>query len=138
MKTIAIVSIGIAATTLGLSSLGFSEAPKAVENAPEIAQKPGQPDIEAKLRQTIIPRIDFEDTSLEEAIDFLRLRGAEIDPPTKGMNFVIQSLPEGSPHIAQLRLRNAPLGVVLKYVCEATKMTYVVDEYAVTITPIVD
>jgi general secretion pathway protein D len=35
--------------------------------------------ITEKLRRIVIPRIDFEDTSVEEAIDFLRLRAAELD-----------------------------------------------------------
>ncbi len=51
--------------------------------------------INDKLRNIIIPRIDFQDTTLEEAIDFLRLRAAELDvrelvPERKGINFVIQ------------------------------------------------
>jgi len=51
--------------------------------------------ITEKLRTIIIPRIDFDDTTVEEAIDFLRLRSAELDvteldPAKKGVNFVIR------------------------------------------------
>ncbi len=51
--------------------------------------------ITEKLRRIIIPRIDFEDTTVEEAIDFLRLRSAELDtleldPARKGVNFVVR------------------------------------------------
>jgi len=51
--------------------------------------------ITEKLRRIVIPRIDFEDTTVEEAIDFLRLRAAELDtteldPAKKGVNFVIR------------------------------------------------
>ena len=51
--------------------------------------------ITEKLKRIIIPRIDFEDTTVEEAIDFLRLRAAELDtteldPARKGVNFVIR------------------------------------------------
>lgn len=51
--------------------------------------------ITEKLRRIVIPRIDFEDTTVEEAIDFLRLRSAELDnleldPAKKGVNFVIR------------------------------------------------
>jgi hypothetical protein len=50
--------------------------------------------IERKLRKTIIPVIAFEDTSVEEAIDFLRLRSRELDPEKeperKGISFVIR------------------------------------------------
>lgn len=62
--------------------------------------------ITEKLKSIIIPRIDFEDTTVEEAIDFLRLRAAELDtteldPSKKGVNFVVRrpraSAPAGGP-----------------------------------------
>lgn len=48
-----------------------------------------------KLRSIIIPVIDFEDTSVEEAVDFLRSRSRELDttttdPNLKGINFVVR------------------------------------------------
>lgn len=51
--------------------------------------------ISEKLRRIIIPSINFEDTTVEEAIDFLRLRSAELDtleldPAKKGVNFVVR------------------------------------------------
>lgn len=51
--------------------------------------------INEKLRRITIPRIDFEDTTVAEAIDFLRLRSRELDtleldPAKKGINFVIR------------------------------------------------
>ena len=120
-----------------------------------------------KLRRIIIPKIDFEDTSVEEAIDFLRLRSVELDileldPDKKGINFVIRRpkssslgggeaggldaaaaggaalLGGGDPgaaRISELRLRNVPLVVALKYICDATKLRYKVDDYAVTLVP---
>jgi general secretion pathway protein D len=115
-----------------------------------------------KLRRTIIPIIDFEDTSVEEAIDFLRLRSRELDtqepdPARKGINFVIRkpkaggsgdaaldadagaglgaTADPGALRIKELRLRNVPLAEALKYICDATKLRYKVDEYAVTLVP---
>jgi len=125
--------------------------------------------ITEKLRRIIIPRIDFEDTTVEEAIDFLRLRSAELDtleldPTRKGVNFVVRrprpgagaaggaaadaaadpaagdTLPlggadPGSLRIPELRVRNVPLAVALKYICDATKLRYKVDDFAVTLVP---
>jgi general secretion pathway protein D len=122
--------------------------------------------ITEKLRRIIIPKIDFEDTSVEEAIDFLRLRAAELDtleldPDKKGINFVIRRpkssqlgggdlggldaatgdvplLGGGDPgalRINELRLRNVPLAVALRYITDATKLRYKVDDYAVTLVP---
>ncbi|MEK7952765.1 hypothetical protein [Luteolibacter soli] len=97
-----------------------------------------------KLQTIIIPAIDFDDTSVAEAVDFLRSRAAkydttESDPSKKGVNFVIRR-PRGEVNadpgvliIDQLNLRNVPLGEALRYVCEKTHLRYKVDDYAVTI-----
>ncbi|QTN32688.1 M56 family metallopeptidase [Akkermansiaceae bacterium] len=148
MKTKAIVSLGIAAATFGLSSLGFSEAPDAAARIPDAAAKPGQAGIEAKLNRIVMPRIDFEDVTLGDAIEYLRIRSAELDvaekdPARKGFNFVIQGAPGAkddddpeSRRIPELRLRNVPIGVVLDYICNATRMAYKVDEFAIAIRPL--
>ncbi|WP_367871310.1 Amuc_1098 family type IV pilus outer membrane protein [Luteolibacter sp. Populi] len=115
-----------------------------------------------KLRDITIPIIDFEDTSVEEAIDFLRLRSRELDvketdPSRKGINFVVRkpragasgdaaldadaagglgaTADPGALRIKELRLRNVPLAEALKYICDATRLRYKVDEYAVTLVP---
>ncbi len=122
--------------------------------------------ITEKLKRIIIQKIDFEDTTVEEAIDFLRLRAAELDtteldPTRKGVNFVIRrhraapagaagdaGLPAGAVdalplatsdpgalRVRELRLRNVPLAVVLKYIGDQTKLRYKVDDFAVTLVP---
>ncbi|MGE9270735.1 MAG: Amuc_1098 family type IV pilus outer membrane protein [Verrucomicrobiales bacterium] len=111
-----------------------------------------------KLRNIVIPIIDFEDTSVEEAIDYLRVRSIELDtfeldPEKKGINFFIRKPQNegglddgldpggsgagdlGTQRIAELRLRNVPLAEALNYICEATRLRWSVDEFAVTIKP---
>ena len=111
-----------------------------------------------KLRNIVIPVIDFEDTSVEEAIDYLRVRSIELDtleldPTKKGINFVIRkpqggaaaedgldagggaAAAPGSARINELRLRNVPLAEALNYICEATRLRWSVDDFAVTIKP---
>jgi general secretion pathway protein D len=126
--------------------------------------------ITEKLRRIIIPSINFEaGTSLEEAVDFLRLRAGELDtleinPEQKGVNIVIQSLRPNTVGGSELdaaegeapllggsdlgalvlsntvRLRNVPLGEMLKKICEATnpKLRYKVDDFSVTLVPQTD
>ena len=121
--------------------------------------------ITEKLRRIIIPRIDFEDTTVEEAIDFLRMRSRELDtleldPARKGINFVVrrpragaggasldagldaaaaESLPVGGDpgalRVPELNLSNVPLAVALKYICDQTKLRFKVDDFAVTLVP---
>ncbi|MBU6170998.1 MAG: type II and III secretion system protein [Verrucomicrobia bacterium] len=120
--------------------------------------------INEKLRRIVIPRIDFEDTTVEEAVDFLRMRSAELDtleldPTRKGVNFVVRrprtapvaapdaglepgegaTIPTasdpGSLRVRELRVRNVPLAVALKYICDQTKLRFKVDDFAVTLVP---
>ncbi len=131
------------------------------EEGPSESQR-GIAYIQEKLRRIIIPSINFEDTTVEEAIEFLRQRSAELDtleldPARKGVNFVIRrpragaggdagldaaegagSLIGGDPgslRIPELRVRNVPLAVALKYITDATRLRYKVDDYAVTLVP---
>ena len=106
--------------------------------------------ISEKLRRIVIPSVNFEEnTSLEEAIDFLRLRAGELDtleiePEKKGVNIVIQSprsntVGGGELDVAagddallsgadmgalqlnnSLRLRNVPLATALEFICDMT------------------
>ncbi|MDB6076518.1 MAG: type and secretion system protein [Akkermansiaceae bacterium] len=123
-------------------------------------QSSGSSYILAKLKNINIPVIEFDDTSVEEAIDFLRLRAKELDvleldPAKKGINFVIrkprtggEAAPAegaaaglgaagdpGALRIKELRLRNVPLAEALRYICDATKLRYKVDVFAVTLVP---
>ncbi len=125
--------------------------------------------ITEKLKSIIIPKIDFTDSTVEEAIDLLRMRSVELDtteldPARKGVNFVIRrprpaasapagdaGLPAGADEvlplaaadpgalrIRELRVRNVPLAVVLKYICDQTKLRTKVDDFAVTLVPLTE
>ena len=98
-----------------------------------------------KLNSIIIPRIDFEECTVEEAVDFLRLRSMELDatepnPAKKGINLVVLLPAEGLPpeprRIGELKLRNVPLGRALQYICEITRLRYSVDDTAVILAPV--
>ena len=121
--------------------------------------------IQEKLRSIIIPVIDFEDTSVEEAVDFLRQRSRELDntttdPAMKGINFTIRkprsagapaagaaadaldaaaaALPVADPgalRVRELKLTNVPIATALKYICDNTRLKYKIDDFAVTLVP---
>lgn len=145
-----------------LDSYQKNELPEVAQ--PTAAEEPssGVYYITGKLRTIVIPSVDFDDVSLEEAVDSLRkqalaLDTAELDPGRKGVNFVIrrprlapasQAAPGeappaaavdiGSLRIKALHLRNVPLAVALKYLCDVTRCRYKVDDFAVTLVPMDD
>src|SRR5690606_30713126 len=133
---------------------------EAITGMPNQGQSFGASMIINKLRTIVLPMINFEDTSVEEAVDFLRARSAELDPELdpakKGINFVIRkprtggsgdagldadagglgsATDPGALRIKELRLRNVPLEQALKYICEQTRLQYKVDDFAVTLVP---
>src|SRR5438132_5598929 len=59
-----------------------------------------------KLNSIIIPHIEFRDTTIREAIDFLREQAAENDPSGQGVNIVLRLVPLGQ--IAQPSLPALP------------------------------
>jgi len=109
--------------------LGIAKSELAsLENADRSVE--GQLYIQNQLAQTIIPMVDFDHTTLQEAIDFLRLRMRELDPDNT-INFIIRQ-PAGSDKesdIAQLqikefKLRDVPLKDLIQYICDATRIRY--------------
>jgi len=115
--------------------------------------------LQQKLNNIIIPLVDFDNTTVEEALDFLRLRAREIDPDGS-INFIIRkpsisgdtspdlgeddslaggggSAPDPSTlRINELKLRDVPLGTVLQYICDATRLRYKLDEHSVVLLPL--
>ncbi|TAG09385.1 MAG: tetratricopeptide repeat protein [Verrucomicrobia bacterium] len=102
----------------------------------------------AKLEQIIIDRIALEQASLEESLDFLRMRSmeldtSELDVARKGVNFMINLGDENSEQSRKvramrfdLRLTQVPLAQVLRYITDMTGTKYDTDDFAVLITPV--
>ena len=116
-----------------------------------------------KLDTIIIPRIDFDDTTVEEAIDFLRQRSRELDsddpdPTKKGISFVIRKprlegnfhdidaeldaeeepggLDPGATRIISWQAENIPLTEALDEITRRTGLRWKIDDYAITLLPL--
>ena len=99
--------------------------------------------VKNKLDRIIISKFALDQASLEEAVDFLRLRARENDMiDHQGMNFTVNlGAPDSAAatHIRKLRfdlqLSNTPLSQVLKYITDITGTTYTTDDFSVIISP---
>lgn len=101
--------------------------------------------IEQKLKNIIIPSLEFRDARLVDVIDFLVAKSQELDvneadPARKGVSIVVD--PSGSidgQDLSQLpvtvRLTSVPMEAALKYVTQLVGMKYRIDEYAVFVVP---
>jgi general secretion pathway protein D len=118
----------------------FADGPSLIVEQPEIPAG-GSADINSKLDSIIIPKLDFTDASIREAIDLLRLRAADLDtdsdPQTRGVNIVLK-LPQGAPEESNyitLSLSQIPLRAALEYVSRAANLKIKIDPYAVVVVP---
>jgi general secretion pathway protein D len=103
--------------------------------------------VKNKLDRIIIPKLALDQASLEEALDFLRLRASENDvleqdPTRKGVNFTVNLGPSDSAVATRvrsrrfdLRLSQVPLSQVLKYLTDITQTSYTTDDFSVIISP---
>lgn len=99
--------------------------------------------LDRKLDEILIPRIEFQDTTLREALEFLQKRAAaldssEEDPTRKGLNIVLK-LPTDAPQNESrmtFSLTDIPLRQALQYVADASNMKLKVEPYAVAVMPL--
>jgi general secretion pathway protein D len=102
------------------------------------AARSGKDSIVDKLRDIRIAKVDFSGATLEEVIEYLRVRARDVDPEGKGIDFVI-GLPSDVPlPPVSLNLVDVPVEEVLRYATEITGVTYRVEEFAVRIVSMTD
>ncbi len=114
--------------------------------------------VEEKLNEIVIPNVLFEDVSVEEAIEFLRLRSIEcdqsgVDDSQKGIGFILRgpkvisgddeldefgdAVDPNAYSIKFLSMGNARLIAVLDVMCSEAKLKWDIDpdSHKIVITP---
>ncbi len=98
--------------------------------------------INRKLDEILIPRIDFRDATIREALDFIKQRAVtlditEQDPSRRGINIVLKAAadsPEANARIT-LSLNDIPLRAAIDYVAKAANLKLKIEPYAVAVVP---
>jgi general secretion pathway protein D len=94
-----------------------------------------------KMRTLIIPSVALDQATVEEAVEFLRLKSKELDvattdPTKKGVNFILRLPATGAmPRISSLNLSNVPLEAAVKAVADQAGLRSRVEQFAVIIAP---
>ncbi|MCU0780316.1 MAG: tetratricopeptide repeat protein, partial [Akkermansiaceae bacterium] len=100
-----------------------------------------------KLERIILPEIMLDDASLDEAVDLLRQRSAELDtfeadPAARGINFTVEIGGNESAlgnsirsRRVKLRARNLPMSEALNQITGQTETMWTTDAFAVIIRP---
>ncbi len=94
----------------------------------------GKVTVEFKLKNIIVPVVDFNNLTVGEAIDYLRRKTQELDewetdPLKQGVNFVIRGGAATTRGVT-LKLRNVPAYNILVYVCELSRLRFEIGEVA--------
>jgi general secretion pathway protein D len=117
----------------------FTDGPTAIVEQPQMDSK-GSQAINNKLDTIIIPRIDFTDSSIKEALDFIKKRAADLDTgdsDNKGINIILKLKPDSpdASYPITLSLSDVPLREALRYVTEAANLKIKIETHAVVVVP---
>lgn len=93
----------------------------------------GRDAIERKLRDLKIPHVEFNNASLDEVIEYMRVTSRNIDPAGRGVDFIVNLEPEARNHPLSLNLSNVPLEELLRYITQMGGAAYRVENNAVVI-----
>lgn len=101
------------------------------------AISPAEPKLQQKLDEIILPTVQFRDATIEEAVEYLRVKSRDLDKKTAspvfgGVSFILNKDKAAKTSIS-LDLKDIPLGVALRYCVESAGLKYRVDARAVMI-----
>lgn len=96
-----------------------------------------------KMQKIVFPQVQFAGASIEEAIEFLRVKSRDLDveetdPAKKGVNIILKAGDTPITNSISLDLSDVPMVEALRYVTELSGMKYKVEPYAVLIVPVSD
>jgi general secretion pathway protein D len=116
--------------------------PSSVIEQPVLSAK-GTRSINRKLDEIIIPRLQFTDATVREAIEYLRTQTVKldtgaIDEGDKGVNIVLKLDPSAASQTITIDLAGLPLREALDYITRLANLKTKVEPYAVLIVPITE
>jgi len=114
--------------------------PAAIIEQPVLSSR-GTRSINRKLDEILIPRLQFTDATVREAIEYLRGQTSRLDTGTeegkdKGVNIVLKLDPSAASQTITIDLRDIPLREALAYITRLANLKTKVEDYAVLIVPI--
>ncbi|MCX6839637.1 MAG: hypothetical protein NTX35_17775 [Verrucomicrobia bacterium] len=108
----------------------------AAEKSPLQAKREPIP-AEVQANKIILPKVQFQDATLTEAVEFLRVKSRELDPEKKGLNILIK--PGGNPNNRiTMQLKDVPAYEALRYCAEIAGHQLSVGENAFILSPLVE
>jgi tetratricopeptide (TPR) repeat protein len=92
-----------------------------------------------KMNKIILPKVELRGATIEQAIDYLRVKMREADTSgdaSKGFSILLRTGNAPSNASISLDLKDVPMSEALRYVTELAQMKYKVEAHAVLVTPL--
>lgn len=94
-----------------------------------------------KMQNIIFPQVQFAGASIDEAVEFLRVKSRDLDVTEtdlarKGVNIILKAGDNPSTASISLDLKDVPMIEALRYVTELAGMKFKVEPFAVLIVPV--
>lgn len=93
----------------------------------------GRESLTQKLETLRVERTDFTDATLDEVLEYLKVRSRDLDPEKKGIDFVNTLSRDTVLRPVSLNVRDLPMQEILRYATEMAGVTYRVEDFAVRI-----
>ncbi len=91
-----------------------------------------------KMKSIRFPRVLFSGATIEEAVEFLRVKSKDIDPDHIGVNIILKAGDTPGGAQISLDLKDVPMQEALRYVTELAGMKFKIEPYAVLVVPITE
>ncbi len=96
-----------------------------------------------KMQRITFPNVQFQGASIEEAIEFLRIKSKDLDtierdPAKRGVNLILKPGIAPSTATISLDLHDVPMVEALRYITELAGMKYKIEPFAVLVVPVSD
>ncbi|MEM9398756.1 MAG: hypothetical protein AAF984_00975 [Verrucomicrobiota bacterium] len=95
-------------------------------------------DINQKLNGIIIPELNFQGASIEDAVAFLNKQTRILDKEGEGISFLLKKGESSVSAPITLRLKNTPVIEALRYITTLAGMKSRVEQFAVFIVPLTE
>ncbi len=94
------------------------------------------PTIQQKVEKIILPTVQFQNATIEQALEYLRVKSRDLDtitqpPAAKGVSFVLRG--GGLTDTISLDLKDVPVIEVVRYCAERVGLQYRVENHAVVL-----
>lgn len=97
--------------------------------------------IKEKMERIVFPQVTFSGATVEEAIEFLRVKSRDLDlleknSERKGVNIIMKAGETPVNAAITLDLKNVPMAEALRYITELAGMKFKIEPYAVLVVPL--